>query len=417
MAVISLAAPHDAAHPAPPELLRRDSFDLLALTGTPVPRHQRKSWIVLPSSFLLAGCAGCTNAVGLLGGLAAPGLPATGVSHVTGSATKIGIYIALPGDGGVSAAGIAALARSRAFMFGATISGTMTPTGVFALANLPIYGNVLIVVASMLFGAVTAAEIGWYGLAIVLAAAAAGAQNGIVTTASTCIVRTTHMTGIATDLSLIFGRVLRRLALKESVWLTHAEFKRGRLLLMLASGFISGAAVGAAVLGVAHVKNARTLLGPAVLQLCMGLAAKFTLCASRLAALRQPPPKVDDEEVAVEPVHDLEYLVTNRMHPFGTESPRTPGSRSRAGSRQSEEAGDCHDEAAQQDLDYHVSHRTHSQSSHHSQSSLDIGDHEYHVTHRAPHIPLMHNPLDSLRSHDRAARRPPFEPVPDADLV
>ena len=37
-----------------------------------------------------------------------------------------------------------------------------------------------------------------------------GTQNGMVTTVSTSIVRTTHLTGIATDAGLVLGRALHR---------------------------------------------------------------------------------------------------------------------------------------------------------------------------------------------------------------
>ena len=49
------------------------------------------------------------------------------------------------------------------------------------------------------------------GLApLLLAAASCGAQNGLATTVTTCVVRPTHMTGVTTDLGLVTGRVLSR---------------------------------------------------------------------------------------------------------------------------------------------------------------------------------------------------------------
>ncbi|KAJ1454021.1 hypothetical protein M885DRAFT_618513 [Pelagophyceae sp. CCMP2097] len=290
----------------------RDSFNLLAAWSSQSARDRRTAGIILPCSFLLAACAGCTNAVGMLGGLAEPGVAATGVTHLTGSATKIGIFFAL------------------AFMLGATVAGTLTPTGVFAIGNLPIYGTVLLIAAFALGGAVFAAEVHFDCVATVLAAAAAGAQNGIVTTASTCVVRTTHLTGIATDLSLLFGCALSRAAKREEQWLTPTELKKGKLLLMLALGYLCGAALGGLAMGRCGVKNARALLWPAAIQLALGLAAKASCCGARLKQRPAAPPKNSFDDAPV--VQDMAYVVALPVRPLEAqdrlEDPSSPKSHS-----------------------------------------------------------------------------------------
>ena len=58
----------------------RASFELL--------RTREKAPPVHAAAFILSACAGCTNAAAMLGALSDHSI---GVSHVTGSATKVGL--------------------------------------------------------------------------------------------------------------------------------------------------------------------------------------------------------------------------------------------------------------------------------------------------------------------------------------
>lgn len=69
-----------------------------------------------------------------------------------------------------------------------------------------------------------------------LAAMAAGLQNAMVSTYSGSIVRTTHMTGILTDLGSILGQRLRGL---------RVDPLRAKLLSILAVSFVAGGVLGA----------------------------------------------------------------------------------------------------------------------------------------------------------------------------
>ena len=68
------------------------------------------------------------------------------------------------------------------------------------------------------------------------ASAACGLQNAMVTTYSGAIVRTTHVTGIFTDLGIMLGAKLRGKAFDK---------RKAILLLIIVTGFISGGTIGA----------------------------------------------------------------------------------------------------------------------------------------------------------------------------
>lgn len=82
---MSREAPTNGEVPKP-TLQRRPSYTLL---GSPDPAP-----IILTAAAVLSFCAGCTNACAMLGVFQAPGIRATGVTHVTGSLTKAGMVLA-----------------------------------------------------------------------------------------------------------------------------------------------------------------------------------------------------------------------------------------------------------------------------------------------------------------------------------
>ena len=72
----------------------------------------------------------------------------------------------------------------------------------------------------------------------------AGAVDSLIDCAQ---VRTTHMTGCATDVGLILGRAMGRLLRKEGCGFTQPEKNRLGLYGRLSLGFVGGAAVGTAL--------------------------------------------------------------------------------------------------------------------------------------------------------------------------
>jgi len=102
---------------------------------------------------------------------------------------------------------------------------------------------------------------------------ACGLQNGIMSSYTGSVVRTTHVTGIATDIGLITGRHImsffRRRLCKR---LTFADEEPGEerkllLLLLLLLSFLAGVAAGS---GLARVWGEFSLLVPAIIALLSG---------------------------------------------------------------------------------------------------------------------------------------------------
>jgi uncharacterized membrane protein YoaK (UPF0700 family) len=93
-----------------------------------------------------------------------------------------------------------------------------------------------------------------------LAAMACGLQNAMATSYSGAVIRTTHITGIVTDLGIAVGLALRG----EPV-----DFRRIGLFSVLVTGFVTGGLVGA--VGYLHF-GYDTLLFPAVVTGIAGIA-------------------------------------------------------------------------------------------------------------------------------------------------
>ena len=151
------------------------------------------------------------------------------VTHVTGSVAGLGAELS---SQAWRAAG-ATLAVVAAFVFGACLSGLLIHGRSLKLGRR--YGMVLLVEGALLAGAALVADVSVLGAAS-LAAMAAGLQNAMASTYMGLIVRTTHMTGIATDLGFLLGARLR--GQKIEPW-------RFGLLVLLLAGFLAGVMLGA----------------------------------------------------------------------------------------------------------------------------------------------------------------------------
>jgi uncharacterized membrane protein YoaK (UPF0700 family) len=171
----------------------------------------------------LATIAGMINSVGLLSARH------HAVSHVTGTATHFGIALA-EGD----AAGVVHLAVIvMAFLAGAMAAGAIVDGSVLRLGRR--YGVALLLEAGLLTAAIPALLAG-SAAGDCLVAAACGLQNAMASTYSGAIIRTTHVTGIVTDIGAELGGLLRG---------RRADAGKLRLLVALFSGFVGGTAVGA----------------------------------------------------------------------------------------------------------------------------------------------------------------------------
>ncbi|MCX7564981.1 YoaK family protein [Sulfitobacter sp. F26169L] len=179
-------------------------------------------WIEL-AALLLAFIAGFMNVVGLLG------FDRLAISHVSGNASMLGATMA---DASFPAVG-QLIGILIAFVLGAAISGGLLRRG--ALVADSRYTIALIIEAALIFVA--------YGLlkngiaqGYFAVAAACGAQNALATTYSGGIVRTTHLTGIFTDLGLMLGTRIRG---------GNVDGRKAALFLLITAGFLSGGMLGA----------------------------------------------------------------------------------------------------------------------------------------------------------------------------
>ena len=171
---------------------------------------------------LLACASGMVNVVGYLG------FEHQAVTHLTGTTTLLGSAVA-HGDlrAATHLAGVA-----LAFMLGAAISGMIVQDSTLRLGRR--YGVALVLESLLLFAAIPLFMRGQIAGAL-LAAMACGLQNAMATTYSGAVIRTSHLSGMFTDLGIGLGHALRGMPLQKR-----------RLLLcgLIISGFFSGAVLG-----------------------------------------------------------------------------------------------------------------------------------------------------------------------------
>ena len=197
-------------------------------------------------AFLLALLAGIVNAIGLLG------FQHQAVSHISGTVTLLGTSIeALDGMAGH----LSMILLS--FLMGAALSGVFIENTALKLGRR--YGFALCIEAGLLFIAYLLLEqninSGQY-----FASAACGLQNAMITTFSGAVVRTTHMTGIMTDLGIMIGARLRG---------EHFDYRKAQLFLFIFAGFLAGGISGARLFS--HYAIA-SLMVPIALALTLAIA-------------------------------------------------------------------------------------------------------------------------------------------------
>jgi uncharacterized membrane protein YoaK (UPF0700 family) len=179
-------------------------------------------WVEI-GGFFLALIAGSVNAIALLG------FNHQGVSHLSGSSTLLGVEIA----NGNLAEVFHLLLIVGSFVVGATISGFVIGNESLKLGRR--YSFALVTESILLLLAMyylkQNSNLGHY-----LASAACGLQNAMTSTYSGAAVRTTHVTGIFTDLGTMIGLFLRG---------KRADKRRVILYFILISGFVAGGTAGA----------------------------------------------------------------------------------------------------------------------------------------------------------------------------
>jgi uncharacterized membrane protein YoaK (UPF0700 family) len=177
---------------------------------------------VWTGAWALAFVAGIVNVVGLLG------FTHQAVTHLTGQTSMLAEALAtrdLPGL-------VHHLSLIGSFVAGAAISGFIVQDSALRLGHR--YGVALSLVSLLLFASAPLLKYGSdYGM--YAAACAAGLQNAMVSTFSGAVVRTTHVTGMFTDLGIFFGHALRGLPI---------DGRRLKLCILVISGFLLGGIAG-----------------------------------------------------------------------------------------------------------------------------------------------------------------------------
>ena len=171
----------------------------------------------------LSAIAGMVNAVGFLG------FEHQALSHLSGTTTQLGAALA-HGDW---QAVTDLWGLLLAFCLGATASGLIVQDAALHLGRR--YGVALGLESLLLLAAVPLFKQHQI-LGAWLAAAACGMQNALATTYSGAIVRTTHLTGMFTDLGIGLGHLLRGMPL---------PFRRLTLSALIITGFLAGGIAGA----------------------------------------------------------------------------------------------------------------------------------------------------------------------------
>jgi len=178
---------------------------------------------VWAGAWVLAFIAGMVNVVGFLG------IKHQAVTHLTGTTSMLAAAVAqLDYE---SMRHFAAALGS--FIVGTVISGFIIQDTTLQLGHR--YGVALLLESVLLCVAVPliqhGSDFGFYS-----AACACGLQNAMMSTFSGAVVRTTHISGMFTDLGIFLGHAIRGLPV---------DAQRVRLCFLIITGFFTGGVVSA----------------------------------------------------------------------------------------------------------------------------------------------------------------------------
>lgn len=185
-----------------------------------ITKLPRWVWV---GGWTLTIAAGIMNVVGLLG------FEHTPVSHLTATFSKIGIAFTAPHFQHL----LWYVSIVGSFLAGAVLSGILIQSVALEISRRYAWAllieTTVIILASVLLGREVT-------LGIHLLCFACGLQNALVSTYSGAVVRTTHMTGLVTDLGIVLGHAVRGHRL---------DWRRLVLCCVLISGFVIGGVIGA----------------------------------------------------------------------------------------------------------------------------------------------------------------------------
>lgn len=174
-------------------------------------------------AFLLALVAGYVNAIGFLG------FEHQSVSHLSGTATLLGTQLLRPSGNAL----LPLIGALLSFLLGSVLAGLLLHGSALKLGRH--YDTALFLEGALLLVSLGLLSRGsWTGH--LFASAACGLQNALATTYSGAIIRTTHVTGLFTDLGILIGGALRGQGLDR---------RKALLFGIIISGFVLGGTVGA----------------------------------------------------------------------------------------------------------------------------------------------------------------------------
>lgn len=189
----------------------------------PVERHNafKQVRLLVPGAVALAVSAGYVNSVAL-------GFFHTPVSHMTGAVSHFGIDAASfkwPDA-------LSSITIILGFVLGAVLNGVIV--GAWKLIPGRRYG-VAMVVEGCLLGLATYLFVSKHRLALPAVSMACGLQNAMSSSYCGLMIRTTHITGIVTDIGVMIGH-----------WIRHRQIEgwKLRFLLTIVGSFGTGCWVG-----------------------------------------------------------------------------------------------------------------------------------------------------------------------------
>lgn len=189
------------------------------------PAHRDRPWVFAGAAGL-AAVAGYVNVI-VLSFFAVP------VSHMSGAVSIIGIDIVVGNtvDLRITASIL------FAFLLGALLSGVLI--GGRTLAPGRRYG-IALMIEGLLFAAAAVLLLSGSRAGVPVAAAACGIQNAMASSYYGLVIRTTHVTGIVTDIGVMIGH-----------WVRHRRVRLWKLMLLLIIllGFFGGGLGGAVAVG------------------------------------------------------------------------------------------------------------------------------------------------------------------------
>ena len=189
----------------------------------PIEKHNAFTQVrfLVPGAFALAAAAGFINSVAL-------GFFHTPVSHMTGAVSHSGMDVARA----TWPDAFSSLTIVLGFLIGAALNGIII--GAWKLIPGRRYGAAMIVEGCLL-GAAAWLFMGKHRLALPVVSMACGLQNAMSSSYCGLMIRTTHVTGMMTDIGVMLGH-----------WIRHRQVEAWKLrfLIMVVAAFGGGCWAG-----------------------------------------------------------------------------------------------------------------------------------------------------------------------------